>query len=177
MSTTTLNQENIIKKVYDPATETLKVNAIATISPGIVEITISDTNDSIKIGDGTGDFLAINPDGSINVNVTQSSGTVKNEYDEVTGVASGVTTVILNYIAPSITKLISCDFSGTNIAMYSLYINGILSAKKYTYWCNFNERFDFDGGLVLDPGDIVSIEVLHMRPDVGDFNSNIVVEN
>lgn len=31
------------------------------------ELTISDENDSIKVGDGTGNYVKVNPDGSINV--------------------------------------------------------------------------------------------------------------
>jgi len=67
MSTKYLNSDNILKKVYDPATEGLRTTAVASFIGGTVEIAISDTTDSIKIGDGTGTYLDINPDGSINV--------------------------------------------------------------------------------------------------------------
>lgn len=69
MSTKYLNSDNILKKVYDPSTETLRTTAVASFVGGSVDISISDLTDSIKIGDGSGVYLNINPDGSINANV------------------------------------------------------------------------------------------------------------
>jgi len=69
MSTKYLNTDNILKKVYDPSVESLRTTATATFVGGTVDISISDTTDSIKVGDGTGVYLDINPDGSINSNV------------------------------------------------------------------------------------------------------------
>lgn len=69
MSTKYLNTDNILKKVYDPSTEGLRTTAVASFVGGSVDISISDLTDSIKIGDGSGVYLDINPDGSINANV------------------------------------------------------------------------------------------------------------
>lgn len=69
MSTKYLNSDNILKKVYDPSTEGLRTTAVASFVGGSVDISISDVTDSIKIGDGSGVFLDINPDGSINANI------------------------------------------------------------------------------------------------------------
>lgn len=139
-------------------------------------IELDQATDSIAIGDGT-NLIDINPDGSINVVVAESALTEKNVFDEVTGIVSGITTEIISYTAITDTKLISCNFSGTNIAMYSLYIDGNLCAKKYTCWCSLNEQFNFENGLPINSGDIVSLEVVHNRPDPGNFNANLLIMN
>lgn len=69
MSTTLLNQENIIKKVYDPPTESLKVSGTSVVVPGQMEVALSAPDDSVAISDGV-DTLAINSDGSLNVVTT-----------------------------------------------------------------------------------------------------------
>lgn len=76
MSTDKLGADNVLRRVYDPGTETLKVNAIATIEPGIVEISLSAADDSIAIGDGT-NTLVVNPDGSINTNAVFTNTEIK----------------------------------------------------------------------------------------------------
>lgn len=177
MSTTTLTQENIIKKVYDPGTETLKVNAIATLSPGILEITITDQDDSIKVGGGDGNYILPNPDGSVNVNVTSNGRSNKNLFDEIGSVASGVTSTIISYVAPANTKIISADFGGDNIAMYSLHVDGILTAKKYSFWGGLNERFNFSSGMSIPTGAVITVEVVHDRDSLGMFFCNLLVEN
>lgn len=177
MSTNLLNGENILRKVYDPPTQSLKTNVTAIVPPGTITVAISDTDDSIKLGDGTGNYLDINPNGSINVVVTESGLTTKNVFGEVDNVASGVTTVIHSYTALADTKLLSCDFAGTNVATYSLYIGSDLSAKKYTYFTSLSDRFEFADGLPVTAGDVISVEVIHMRPDMGNFNVNILIKN
>lgn len=153
----------------------LVVNSDGSINTTITDITLDQATDSIAIGDGT-TLVNVNPTtGALLVELDNKTNT--NIFNEITGIVSGITSIINTFTAISDTNLLSCDFSGTNIAMYSLYINGILSGKKYTYWGNFNQRFDFKDGLILSPGDIVNIEVLHMRPDPGDFASNFLLRN
>lgn len=71
MSTNYLNTDNIFRKVYDPATESLRSTAVASFVAGTVDVHIDQTTDSIKIGDGV-NILQVNPDGSINTNITGS---------------------------------------------------------------------------------------------------------
>lgn len=71
-----LDGQQILQDSYDESEKRIRVDAeVTTIIPGPVEVAIDATADSIKIGNGEGDFLAINPDGSINVN-TNSSDTI-----------------------------------------------------------------------------------------------------
>lgn len=79
MSLPKIDFPNVIRSVYDVASNRLRVDAVATVATGIIEVVISDQNDSIKIGDGSGTYLDINADGSINtkaVGTTAVSGTV-----------------------------------------------------------------------------------------------------
>jgi hypothetical protein len=60
-----LNMENIIRKVYDATTETLKTSGAA----GPTNIVISSSDDSIAIGNVAGDLMAVHADGSIDTNI------------------------------------------------------------------------------------------------------------
>lgn len=176
MSTNLLNGENILRKVYDPPTQSLKTNVTAIVPPGTITVAISDVDDSIKIGDGSGTYLDINPDGSINVVVSDTGGlTTENIFNEISSVASGVSTTILSYLTVADTKFQMADVSGTNIAMYTIFIDGVLQAKRYTYFQSLSESFNFGDGVSVPSGKIIEIKVLHNRPDVGDFASNIVI--
>ena len=61
-----LNFENIIKKVFDHTTDSLKTSAIAS---GPTSIVISSMDDSIAIGNVAGDLMTVNPNGTINTNI------------------------------------------------------------------------------------------------------------
>jgi len=134
--------------------------------------------DNIAIHDSQGDELAINPDGSINVNVSTSApGTPRNVYNEISAVPSGILTTITTYTVPLATSAM-LDFvesSGTNIAEFSVEINSSVQAKKRTYYgSNLNTNFLFNK-LTLSAGDVVISRVRHLRPNLGDFESRIVV--
>jgi hypothetical protein len=60
-----LNLENIIRKVFDHTTDSLRMSN----SGAPVGIIISSSDDSIAIGNVAGDLLTINPDGSLNSNI------------------------------------------------------------------------------------------------------------
>ena len=82
MSTKYLGSENILRSAFDPTSESLRTTAVASFAGGTVSLVISDTTDSIKIGNGVGQFLAINNDGSINANIT---GSINVNIDASTG--------------------------------------------------------------------------------------------
>lgn len=174
---TKLDAAQVVRRSYDEAENRIRVDAEVTATIGAVDVVIdASTGDNIAIADPTGtNYLEPNPDGSINVVVTDSGLVNKNIFNEVSGIPSGITTVITNYTALATTKLVSCNFAGTNIAMYSLYIASALSAKQYTFFGNLNGAFIFPTGLGIISGDLISIEVVHSRPDMGDFSCNIIV--
>lgn len=60
-----LNMENIIRKVYDHTTETLKTSGVSAPT----NIVISSSDDSIAIGNVAGDLMTVHTDGSIDANI------------------------------------------------------------------------------------------------------------
>lgn len=163
--------------IADPAgTNYLLPNPDGSLNVNISDIAISHTTDSISVGDGT-NLLDVNPNGSINVVLTGSGLTTKNIFNEITSVATGITSTIATYIAIADTKLLKVDVGGTNVAAYEILIGGMLSAKKYTFFQSLNETFDFKNGLPVLLGEQILIRVTHNRPDLGDFSTNILVEN
>lgn len=166
--------------IGDPVTGAhIRVEANGSINAN-VEVSAAD-GDNIAISDGT-DTLAINPDGSINVNVTTSNtGVVKSLYNEITAVGTSVLTTIDTYTAPvgKVTYLQKVETSGTNIAEYTIEINSVVKNKKRTYFGNsLNAEFIYaqsGTGLPLNVGDIITVRVIHSRPMIGNFNSEIQV--
>lgn len=111
-----------------------------------------------------------------------TTSTTKHVYNETTSVAKDTETTILTLTAqPSVSTYIqSIETSGTNIAEYTVKLNGSVISKKRTMHGNgLNLNFKFDGssnnGYKLIPGDIVTVNVTHKRPDLGDFNATIQV--
>jgi len=131
---------------------------------------------SVKIIDSGGDELNVNADGSLNVAVT-GGGVTASTYNEVTGVASGVTTTVATFVAGSSVKLKHVMAAGTNIAYYEVTVNASVEAKKYTYFGGaLNVDFDFRDGISLAMGDTVLVRVHHSRPMSGDFNATIITQ-
>lgn len=138
-----------------------------------------DVHSSLRIGDGT-DELEINPDGSINVVVqTSSGGTVVSPYNEVNSVPNGSNTTIISFTASVSSLLNKIDYSGDNVAKYTVELNGTVIDKQRTYFGSaLNGTFDFSNGsrgLELEPGDLVTLKVIHARPSAGDFNGRMQV--
>jgi len=75
-----LDQNQIMQRAFDESTDALRVKTEATVVATAMEVAISDTDDSIRLGDGT-NLTQVNPDGSLKV----SSGLVKEAFDHVIG--------------------------------------------------------------------------------------------
>lgn len=167
--------------IGDPDTGfTLQIEADGSINAN-VEVDAAD-GDNIAIHDSQGDELAINTDGSINTVISASNpGELVSVYNEVTAVAASVLTTVQTFTAPvaKVTYLQKIEVSGTNIAEYRIEINNVVQDKKRTYFgAELNLKFMFvelGTGLALAVGDVVTVKVIHARPDVGDFNSRIQV--
>ncbi len=102
----------------------------------------------------------------------------KSLYNEVSSVASSILTTILTYTVPVATtaKINSVDVSGTNIAAYQVEVNSSIIDKKRTYFSGpLNEVFNFNSSVALVSGDVVTVRVIHIRPNVGDFNARVAV--
>lgn len=174
-----LDFAQIMRHSFDDANKRLRVGADINATVGDMNIDITAASgDNIAIASQDGaNTLNINSDGSINVNFITSGLTTKNIFNEVSSVASGVTTTVVSYTATPGTKLLKVDMGGGNVASYSLSIGGVLQNKKYTYYQNLNEIMDFKAGLPLNAGDQIVLSVIHTRPDPADFNAAILIEN
>lgn len=104
-------------------------------------------------------------------------------YNEVTNVLPGLETLITSYTAVSTADcyLQQVASSGTNMAEFRVYINGVVSDKQYSSLTQFGVQFDyFTGntsvpGVKLSTGDIVTVKALQNRPYSCNFNATIQI--
>lgn len=149
--------------------------AFSAAFPNVVEITS---------GNGDGNKVLVNADGSINV-VTATGPPVPityvSQFTAASSVPTSVLTTIGTYTVPALKTgvLEKVDLTGSNIGKFSVLVNSVEKARRRTWYSNFNEVVDFtdgDGnGLALSGGDIVTVTVIHSQPYVGDFESRIQV--
>lgn len=140
---------------------------------------------NVTITDDDGDELGINSDGSINVNIISApsdDNIVTSTFGTASAVVSGATTSVVTYTVPLNKKgvLQRVVASGTNIGTYTLTINGTIQSILRTYFTGpYNVTFEFsagqENGLVIQPGDIIEVTILHDRPFLGDFDGRIQV--
>lgn len=120
-----LDFEQIIQGSYDESNGRLRVETeIATVTVGSnQEILITDDVDSIKVGDGSGTYLKINPDGSINTGIT---GTISGNFTPSGLHTKGKVSTI--NITDTVSPLPSTPLTGrnslslTNLSTDTLYI-------------------------------------------------------
>lgn len=199
--TSQLSSQNVLRDVHDTATQSLRTTATAVIPPGQFEVSIDHTDDSIRLGDGTilftgttvgaktgldvnilnpikltdgTDSLSINSDGSLNVNIVSSGANFQNIFNEVTNIASGVTSTVINHVSSVNTYLQQVMVSGVNPGMYELLVNSVVLAKQYTYYTSLNTNFNFSRGLLINNGDVIQLKATHNQPNLGSFNGNLI---
>lgn len=144
---------------------------VNVINPIDIEISAAD-GDNIAISDGT-NTLTVNPDGTISVQVVGTNDPL-NVYNEVTSVASSVLTTIITLIASADSIINQIDVSGTNIAEYRVLVDAVIVKKTRTYFGgNLDYKLTFGEGLKLTTAQTLTVEVIHQRPMLGDFNSTI----
>lgn len=81
-----LDQNQIMQRAFDESSDALRVQTEAVVVANAMEVVISDSDDSIRLGDGT-NLTQVNPDGSLKV----SAGLVKDAYDYFSGSHTGTT--------------------------------------------------------------------------------------
>lgn len=120
--------------------------------------------------------------GTINVNVVSappspgSLATNTNIYNEITSVPTSVLSSIITYTVPPSSNFFFslAEVAGTNTANYSIYIDGSVIARKYTYFGGeLNADFEFDN-YKLTAGQVITVKVIQNRPYVGDFAGRIL---
>lgn len=148
---------------------------------GIGSLALVNIPSSVTISGG-GNTATVNPDGSINVNVISATSTVslvaQNYYSEVSGVSSGVTQTVLSYSVPvgKIQNISSISASGTNIAVFAVYINTVLVAKKRTYFGDsLGVEFIFgSSGYSVSAGDLIEVKATSTRGIASDYEAELV---
>lgn len=162
------DSSQVLKESYDPSLNRIRVDAIITDGTDAVVVN-TDGSLNVKLADTA---LTLSADSTIG---TIESGTVDTAYNEITSVPMNVETQIVSYIATNDTRLKIIEVSGTNIAAFTVYVNGTPIHKKRTFFGNLDNNFQFSKGYHLLLGDIVSITALHTQASVGDFNGFILV--
>jgi hypothetical protein len=132
----------------------------------------------VKVTDGT-DALAINADGSINVNVSNSGASGLNiNYNGITLIGAALETTIITFVTPIGGRRIQrVDFSGDNVAFYKVKVDGSTIATRRTWWTNFNENVifeNFTNGLLLTVGQVLTVTVIHNSSSLGSFEATIM---
>lgn len=142
---------------------------------------VSAANDSIRISDGT-DTLAINPDGSINVNSTSSgptdvilTGLNEYEYNEVTGLAIGGSTTLVSHFFAVDYKLRRISCTGDSIGVFTVLFDATPVDKRRSTYTDFNVVVDYETGIAIPAGTTVSVEVENASTSsVGDYSGQLL---
>lgn len=121
---------------------------------------------------------------AIPVYVTDSPPTTPNTvitiFNAITNVSTNNLTTLVTYTVPALKtfNLQKIIVSGSNIAQYDFFVDSNQIARQRTYFsgglnAEFNLNADPDRGLPLNSSQIVSVKVIHQRPDLGDFEATI----
>lgn len=95
--------------------------------------------------------------------------------NEAIAVVKSVETDLITYMVPAgkILDLRRISCSGDNIALYKLYINGVATEDKRSWYINWDPEFDM-ANTQVDPGLIVRVTVTHFSDlGTGDFSATI----
>lgn len=92
-------------------------------------------------------------------------------FGQVTAVASGSETNIINQTYTDDAYLYFINVGGTNKAKYRVYLNLVQIDEMVTYYTNISESYFNFGkyGIKLVATDNIKITVEHVRPYTGDF--------
>jgi len=142
-----IDQQQVIRSVYDEIDNCLRV---------CVENSIADPVPVVVVSGG-------------------ASTAKTNIYNEITSVGAATLTTILTYVVPPSQSFFFelAEVSGTNKSDYTIKIDGIKIARKYTYFTELSGTFNFDS-VEVTTGQTIIIETIHSRPYIGDFSARIL---
>lgn len=145
-------------------------------------VPIGNVLDALKVNlrNSAGDELGT-PSDPIYVEFPDNANRLQvNTYAEITTLSSGIETQIVSYTVPLATEAVleKAVVSGENIAQYFLKVNSVIVDTQRTYFGGaLNAEFNFLSkgslGYNLNPGDVVSVTVIHNRPTTADFEARI----
>jgi len=85
-----LDQNQIMQRAFDESSDALRVQTEAVVVANAMEVVISDTDDSIRLGDGT-NLTEVTLDGALKV----SGGLVKEAFDYFSGAHTETTSTFV----------------------------------------------------------------------------------
>jgi hypothetical protein len=142
---------------------------------------VGDVHSSVRIGGiDCANEMDVNPDGSINVNIINSTGLpgLIVTHNEITSVPASVETIIVTVTAPAGGyRVEKVEVSGENVALFRVYVGVTVISDKRSWWTNFNQTFDFENfpnGLILTSGQVLKVTCFHTRPYLGNFESTVL---
>lgn len=157
----------IARSVWDKNENRIRVDAEVTAVIGELQVALDANEDNVAISDGT-NTLEVNPDGSLNVKVDDSS---QINYYEITNIPSNTLTNVFTQNIISEQKMTRLQVSGTNLAEYTLLLNSQIKSKFRTNVTNLNYTLDLEN-FQLNPGDTLELKVIHLNASLGNFNSS-----
>ncbi len=134
-SSVTVSATDLDIRDLDFATDSVDVSG-SSVTVSATDLDIRDLNhasDSVKVGDGT-DFLAVNSDGSINVKVSDRSGTEADSYNTAAAIASGGTSNH-DYTTTGAFRLTSVHASGSGKMKIEVQIETASGSNTFNTKC------------------------------------------
>lgn len=133
---------------------------------------LSASQDNVAISDGT-DTLAINPNGSINVNILDASpGTPINEYNTVASVAGGASSTH-TYTATADFTLTQIEASGSGRMRITVVVNGVTRFVQFNSTANTNMSILLSNPITITSGQTVEIIRLNRENNAQTVYSTI----
>lgn len=133
---------------------------------------LSHSQDSVKIGDGT-DFLAVNTDGSINVNIVDASpGTAINDYNTASAVAGGGTSNH-DYTSTGNFYLNQIHASGSGKMKIEVLVNAVSKFVFFSSTANPNMDITLANPILATTGQVVRIIRTNKEGSSQDLYSTI----
>lgn len=119
--------------------------------------------------------------GITNSAIIQPNGAVSSLFGYVTALAaSGSATLLSRTVPPGESDyLLRIELSGSNIATYDVLINGTQWARARTWFGGPSLMASIMVGstpadaFILNPGDVIQINVTNVRPYSGDFEARL----
>ena len=104
----------------------------------------------------------------------QESGSGFLQFNEISSIASGVTTPVITYTVPvgNSVSFSEISVSGNQMATFELFINNDKKQIKRSSLTQYNCEFNING-FSLSEGDVLKIEVTHNRPMSGTFSCTL----
>jgi len=166
-----LDLQQILQRVFENDTDRLRTDAIATIEGGKFEVIISDIDDSIKIGDGSGHYVSVS-------NILTKTGLDVNIIGGIvstSGLSAGLknTTMVVTDVAQKIPAIPLTNRNGISVRVLGIntifignssvtYINGYPKYQREEVMLDIKDTAAVELWAVCEPGKSCEIRILEV---------------